>query len=205
MTEWRFNRAPLLNFRVVRVESVWPDVDKTVIYPELLAFGIDAKKLRVAIDPTFIEAVMASHPARTHNQPELYVNPNTIEKAYPTAEATYIGLVHELAHLRQALTGEITRPAQGDIRAWLSAHHEREALRWGGRQARRMGWSEKRLREQTHKRYGHHDADVVKEIAGESMEGYRLHPKQETLQLLQRRPRAVSVRRYVRRKRPPNL
>ena len=198
MTEWRFNKNRLSDYRTQRLGNVWPDVTNTVIYPELLAYGVDAKEIRLEADESpFTEFTMASAPGASFEKAHIIVNPHKMLLAYPDAESTYVGLVHELAHLRQALEGELGSLPLKSAEEWISAHDERNAIRWSARQARHMGWSMKRLQGLFRSRYKHHEEKIIAAIIQEGEIGYKMHPKQTTIPLLQRRP--VRVRSYRRR------
>jgi len=190
---WRFNtekyRTALPYSLVVR--DVWPDVNKTVIYNELLAWGIDAGSIPVH-RKTGIGAVMA---ASQTNMPEpesiIFVAP-VIMEVYPDDEAKYVALVHELAHFRQGLTGELAEKDEGE---WYTRAHEQDAIRWAGRQARKMGWPEQRLTQLMRLRHHGTGRKWIQTVIKESKMGYRLHPQQETLTLLGRRPVRVRTHR----------
>lgn len=197
---WRFQFSPL---PMRRVKDLWPDVGKSIIYREMLDYGVDVKEIPVVFRAqSELGAVMATGYGIRTLPPRLFVATDTLDKAYPDDESKYIGLVHELAHFRQLIVGglpeeELPEPPQGP--EWFQLQHEQEAIRWSARQAKLMGWSEQRLTKLFERRYGHHGAAWLERVVAEGRVGFRIHPQQETLTLLQRRP--VSVRSHVRRRR----
>ena len=191
---WRFNRFDDLRQNVV-AEDVWPDIDKTVIYKELLDWGVDARQLPVKLSrlETFYDYVMATRIAPS-GKVGLCVDIAAVSRVYPDDEARYVVLVHELAHIRQLLTGEIDLGSRKD---WSARPHERDAIRWSARQARLMGWSTARLKKLLSDRYRSHSLYSKESIIEEGRVGAKIHPEQETLPVLYRRP-AVRVRSYKR-------
>ena len=204
--EWRVSpklehlqRRHQLSLKVT-VGEIFPDIDKTVIYKELLAYGIDAKAIRLIPSSRFeLDAIMAVTIRQTKKEDSvIFVAVDAIDEAYPGNESKYIGLVHELAHFRQALTGELGIGKDPiSMQEWISKHHEINAIRWSARQARLMNWSSERLKNFFKSRYRHHTPFIIKTIMKEGSIGLRLHPEQETLPLLQRRP--VRVRQHTRK------
>ena len=138
---WRFNDKRLETAR--HVKDLWPDVDKTIIYQDMLDYGIDAGEIIVQPANQFeMESVMGVSMPKPNIPARLWISIDTINDAYPGDEAKYIGLVHELAHFRQALVGGLGPPRGKE---WYEQQHEQEANRWSARQAKLMGWSEQRL------------------------------------------------------------
>ncbi len=199
MTQWRFNKDVLVPGSTVG--DVFPDVDKTVIYQRLLEFDIDAKKMMVRPREELGSVMAFSMPFYAGVSPRegiLDIETSTLDKGYPGNEAKYIGLVHELAHALQSVRGEIEYGTSSVRKQWYELRHEQDAIRWSGKQAKRMGWSVKRLQRLFENRYQHHDQYWMQTVLREGKLGFKLDPRQETLALLQRRP--VRVRQHRRSK-----
>ena len=204
--KWRINP----NGRTVG--EYWSDVDKTVIYPELVSFGVDVKSIPVKAWSELPESHVYGAAAGTlfkeltpkklwprlfpSNDTLILVSSDAVNIAYPTNEDKYVMLVHELAHVRQAIMG-----ALGDVNVgvlFYNVPHERDALRWMAKQGKHMGWSEQRLQRLIRNRYVGHGPRGTRTILQETQLGFKLDPRQDTLTLLQRRP--VFVRHHHRRK-----
>lgn len=206
MTKWRFNRfddRSLTRRWNVVAEDIWPDIDKTVIYKELLDWGIDVRHLPVELTVGLEfshEYVTAIRIPESTGRVGLIVDTTALSRAYTDDEARYVALVHELAHVRQLLTGEIDVGGIGAYgeKEWSARPHEQDAIRWSARQARLMGWSMARLKNLLSGRYQfRHSKEDVERIIAEGQVGAKIHPEQETLPVLYRRP-AVRVRSYKR-------
>lgn len=193
---WRFDDSiRLFEKPKVNVGDLWPDVDKSIIYQSMLDYGVDAKEIPVSFtSQDDIRSVMAMG-IDPDGHVKLWVATDSIDEAYPGDEAKYIGLVHELAHFRQAIVGSLGPPS---AKLWFEQQHEQEAIRWSARQARLMGWSQRRLKEFLERRYHHRSQAWLERVVREGGIGFRIHPRQETLDLLGRRP--VRVHRYRRRR-----
>ena len=186
--------------RTWRLEEIWPDIRKTVIYDALLEHGLDVADLPV--QERFVGGgAMATFLVPADEIPLgglIGVDAQVLRTEYPAPlnESSYIGLVHELAHIYQAFTGELASP---DI--WIDAHHERDAIRWSGRQAKAMGWSKEELDRMLRERYrsgGWHGKEL-ETIAEQGQVGYTIHPKQTTIPFVRRRS-PVRVRSHRRQR-----
>ena len=212
--EWRANLHMLTPLRKVRrtfadehligatwrIEDIWPDIRKTIIYSALLEHGVDAAKFR--LQERYVGgAAMATFISFGYEYDKipidgvLGVDASILKRTYPD-ENSYIVLVHELAHVYQTLEGELRNP--NEVR-WIDAHHERDAIRWSARQAKKMGWSKAKTDEVLRKRYSEHrKGKDLETIALQGRIGYSLHPEQTTIPFLQRRG-PVRVRAHRRR------
>ena len=165
MSNWRFNRNGLKDGAFVG--DIWPDVDKTVIYPRLLEWEIDAKKMRVIVDPwefVFTGGTMAAIP---FFKGEIEISTYTLDN-YRTDEAKYVGLVHELAHLLHAVEGNIEltgKPAMSPEQ-WIARETEQDAIHWSAKQAKLMGWSLPKFEDAIEQRYSDASRYILKKIVG---------------------------------------
>lgn len=201
MAHWRFDTS---NYFAATVKDFWPDVRKTAIYSHLLEWDIDAANLLVATKRLKGGSATMGITVTRMGQPYMTMDPVRLEKAYPTDEAKYIALVHELAHVEQLITGEwdVSRPSIASMVSWAKDPIEQAAVRWSARQAKLMGWSPQRLDALFKSRYsGYHDdePEFIPTVLQHGRIGIGMDPQQETLVILRRRP--VRVRQYTRRKR----
>jgi len=194
--KWRFKgKGRVMDTGKGTIIDVWPDVEKTVIYEELLDWGVDAKEFPVEVYSQMGSA-MAINVDPVDGKLTLVLDPETMIPAYPTNEDKYVGLVHELAHVRQFLNGEMELYGR---EKWYNRPHEQDAIRWSARQARLMGWSSSRLEKLLAHRYRHNEMAWRERVLREGRAGIGMHPKQEALTLLARLP-TVRVRQHRRRR-----
>ena len=181
----------------LKVKDVFVDVEKTVIFKDLLDYGINVGELPVfASDQYIMGGVMGI--GMLGEKWGVFIDASALRKGYPGSEDKYIGLVHELAHFRGYLTGDSHVETLPTMKHWTRSHSEKDAVRWSARQARLMGWSEEKTKAFFAYRYQRHKKEIIEAIQREGEIGHRLHPQQETLALLQRRP-GVRVRGHRRR------
>jgi len=148
--EWRFSQRVFENLDAYAIE-LWPDIKKTVIYQELLDWGIDVAEIPVSYGTVTGMSVTSVMP---YQLGELRIGHN-FREAYPEDEDTYIALVHELAHLLQSVEGMHTHGEPRSVRDWIEDPMERDAIRWSAKQAIRMGWTKEHFEKFLGARYAH--------------------------------------------------
>jgi len=197
MTEWRFSQTAFdsLYDEYATVKDLWPDVKKTVIYQELLDWGIDAEK--IPVKPGNVIGMSA-----TPYKLGVVGVGQDLRDSYPKDEDTYVGLVHELAHLLQSVQGiqSLEGPRPTSARSWIEDPLERDAIRWSAKQAIRMGWNEEQFDRFLDTRYMDARAHGASLLSSLKVAGLReFSPKTAGVVPMFRRPPGVRVRGHRRR------
>jgi len=126
---------------------MFPDVDKMPIARALAEWGID-------VGDHGVEVYLGQSTASAWVEPSgtLFIDPFAMVRNYPTEEDKYLMLSHELSHFLHMVENrtderayEMMKRGVKTPKMWISLEHERDAMRWMARQAKLMGWSEKRF------------------------------------------------------------
>jgi len=180
------------------VRDVFPDVDKMPIAKAHAEWGIDVGDHGVEMH------LSGSTAASVEPTGTLFIDPFAIVHNYPTDEDKYLLLSHELSHFLHMVENrtdervfEMARKGVKTPKMWISLEHERDAMRWMARQAKVMGWSEKRF-------VGFVTASVNRELEDDFRSITRSvysgkFPEERGVRPMFRRPPGVRVRAYRRR------
>ena len=205
MPEWKtmlekipYDPAPLKftppNKNDVPLEEVFPDVRELLIAKRLEEWGIDAGKIPIRSSDETV-AVMAAYP-----QGVVYVHIPAMERQYPKDRHQYVILAHELAHMLQFVEDRVDWKRANiwtTLHEWASLEHERDAVRWQAREAKRMGISQQAFESSVIKRGL---PLISRELISLTRPVYAgTYPEEHGVRPMFRRP--VRVQRHLRRKR----
>ena len=197
-----------MNWRVKRVlpgrstvRDMFPDVDKMPIAKALAEWEIDVGDHGVE---TYISYLGEGSAAWVEPSGTLFVDPLAMIQNYPTEEDKYLMLSHELSHFLHMVENrtdervfEMLKSGTKTPKMWISLEHERDAMRWMARQAKVMGWSEKRFVAFVTASVNRELEDDFKIIARSVYSGR--FPEERGVRPMFRRPPGVRVRQHRRR------
>jgi len=103
------------------LEDAFPDIGRTKIHKDLLEWGIDTGDMYIEFHPGLL-SVMGALPMY---EGIVAINPSVLEWAYPMPEGKYLGLIHELTHLLQAIERGTKVPKPSE---WIHSQTEQEAV-----------------------------------------------------------------------------